>query len=374
MTNNRYIPLDILRGIAILNMMFVDAPPDFDNLYSIFVHSPWEGITIADLAFPGFVFVMGASLVFARKNKKRLRTSIWLKKICKRTAILFFIGIIFNAFPAILHFFISQSMNFSSFLGELFNNIRIMGVLQRLALVYFFSSLIIRFLNEKYLLLTAFCLLFISSIFTHIYSPTAPFLQDNNVNIYIDLLVLGENHILSNNPLYEPEGIFGTITSISSMIFGFYAAKLLMQKNYRGIVFFGSFTVFAGGIWSVFDIISKPLWSVPYALFTTGFFVFLFLIVELLCNKFGEKNHIFLPFASFGQNPIFFYLATNFMLIVLNSIYFTNGNSIYSSLYQLSVKGIVSDAFSSALFAFMWCLLWLPIAIYLYKKNIIIRI
>lgn len=374
MTNNRYIPLDILRGIVILNMMFVDAPPDFQNIYAIFLHSPWEGITIADLAFPGFVFAMGASLAFSRKGKKRLRTNIWLKKICVRTAILFLLGIIFNAFPAILNFFITQSKDFISFINELFNNVRIMGVLQRLALVYFFSSLVIRFLKEKYLLLTAFLLLFISSVLTHIYSPAAPFLKEDNLNIFIDLFVLGENHILSKNPLYEPEGIFGTITSVSLMIFGFYAAKLLIQKNYRGLIFLGSLAIFAGGIWSVFDIISKPMWTAPYALLTAGFFTYFFLFTEILYNKFREKNRVFIPFIAFGRTPIFFYLATNFALIVLYTFHLQNGNSLYFSLYQTSVKGFVNDAFSSSLFAFIWCLLWFPIAIVLYGKNIIMRI
>lgn len=369
MTDKRNVPLDIFRGLVILNMMFVDAPPDFENIYKIFVHSPWEGITFADLAFPGFVFAMGASLAFSlnKKSKKIMRTKVWLKKICIRTAILFFLGILFNIFPQILNFMFNQS-------PEIFNNIRILGVFQRLALVYFFSSLIIRFLNGKFLLTVAFFILIFSSLFMRLYSPNAPFLQEDNLSIFIDLYLLGSEHILYSNPPYEPEGIYGTLNSVASMLLGIKSAKLLIDEKYRPLIFLGTVAIFSGGIWSVFDIVSKPLWSSPYVLFTTGFDIYLLVAIAFLYKKYQAINKIFFPILGFGRNPLFFYFATNFMLILFYIIQCKNGQYIYSYIYQNTIKGFVSDAFSSSLFAFVWCLLWFPLAYYFYKKNIIIKI
>lgn len=357
-------------------MMFVDSPPDFENIYKIFVHSLWEGITIADLAFPGFVFAMGASLAFSlnRKSKKITRTKVWLKKICKRTIILFLIGILFNAFPIILNFLLYPSSNFFAFCSELLNNLRIMGVLQRLALVYFFTSLIIKFLNGKFLLTAAFFLLITSSVCMRIYSPDSPFLYEDNLNIFIDLYVLGKNHILYANPLYEPEGIFGVINSTASMLLGVKSAKLLIENRYRRLIFLASGAIFLGGFWSEFDIVSKIFWTSPFVLFTTGFDIYLLVIIAILYNKHQEINKILYPILGFGRNPIFFYLATNFMIILLYGIKIQNENYLYFYIYQNTIKGFVSDAFSSSLFALIWCLLWFPVAYYFYKKNMIIKI
>ena len=376
MTNARNIPLDIFRGLVVLNMMFVDAPPDLANIYGFFKHSPWEGITFADLAFPGFVFAMGASLAFSLngKNKKWLKTKIWFKKLLKRTLILFFMGVAFNACPQLINFFIVQSTDLSVFFYETLNHLRILGVLQRLALVYFVASVIIRFLNGKYIISTTFLLLIISSFLFHVYSPNSPFLQEHNLSIFIDLYFLGENHILYNDPLYEPEGFYGVIASVASMLLGFKTAKFLIYENYRAMIFLGGGVIFIGGVWSIFDIISKPLWTSPYALLTAGYNIFLLFIIAFLYKKFQRVHKIFYPILGFGRNPIFFYIATNFFLILLFTIKVSKEISLYVCLYQITVKDFVSPAFSSSLFAICWCMLWFPLAYYFYKKDILIKI
>ena len=72
----RNFVLDVFRGLAVVLMIVVDAVPDLWTVYPTLVHSPWEGIHAADLAFPGFVFAMGASAVFSWtrswRKKKRL--------------------------------------------------------------------------------------------------------------------------------------------------------------------------------------------------------------------------------------------------------------------------------------------------------------
>lgn len=382
MTIARNIPLDIFRGLIILNMMFVDAPPDLENIYYIFVHSPWEGITIADLAFPGFVFAMGASLAFSqnKKIKKKDPSHKWLRTLLKRTSILFSLGIIFNVLPSFINFLLISInniifvSNLSDFFHESINNIRILGVLQRLALVFFFTSLIIRIFDGKHLFIISFILLLISSIFVHLYSPLNPFYKNDNLSIYLDISILGNNHILYSNPPYEPEGIWGTINSIVSMILGFKSANLLIKEEYRKMLFLGTSVIFLGGLWSIFDIISKILWSSPYTLLTTGFDIYLLMLISVLYKKYQNINKFFYPILGFGRNPIFFYLTTNFILILLFTLQFENKISLYSWIYSITIQGFISQAFSSSLFAFIWCLLWFPIAYYFHKKNIVIKI
>ena len=54
----RNFVLDVFRGLAVVLMIVVDAVPDLWTVYPTLVHSPWEGIHAADLAFPGFVFAI----------------------------------------------------------------------------------------------------------------------------------------------------------------------------------------------------------------------------------------------------------------------------------------------------------------------------
>ena len=121
--------LDALRGLAILIMIFVDAPPNI--AYPFFVHAQWEGLTFADLAFPGFVFTMGASAAISMLKRKPSR-----QKILKRSAILFGLGILFNTLPFIFAYFLWNNFTGADFYENAIARIRIFGILQRLALTY----------------------------------------------------------------------------------------------------------------------------------------------------------------------------------------------------------------------------------------------
>ena len=114
----RIYSLDVLRGLAICIMIFVDAPPVLEEIYPVFVHANWEGLTFADLAFPGFVFTMGMS---AAVSMSRRQPST--KKILRRVTILFALGFFLNVLPIICT-------------GGNFFDVRLFGVLQRLALTY----------------------------------------------------------------------------------------------------------------------------------------------------------------------------------------------------------------------------------------------
>ena len=118
---NRNFELDILRGLSIALMIIVDAPPD--AIYETLQHSAWEGMTLADTIFPAFVFAMGTSAAFATARRQPS-----LIKIFRRAGLLFAVGFLLN----VLIFFCFDT-----------EHIRIFGVLQRLALVYFFGMLIL---------------------------------------------------------------------------------------------------------------------------------------------------------------------------------------------------------------------------------------
>ena len=364
MGNDRLILLDIFRGLAVVMMIIVDAPPDFDIIYPILKHSYWEGLTIADFAFPFFVFAMGMSAALSKNFN--------LKKILYRTVLLFILGLFFNVLPELLNYFM--------FNIEISSDIRILGVLQRLALTYLFGMFSCYMLqSNKNIFLAAFFLMFISSLNAHIYSTATPFEEMSNINRAIDLEILGESHMYQSYDFpFDPENLYGTINSVASMLFGFIACRLITSKIFLGdevrvFSLFGVTLLIVGYLWSYIDIISKPLWTAPYVLITSGISYLLIAIFNWLLEKINLSKIILQPLESFGMNPLFFYIITNFTLIFLWTVKFDEV-PLYLWLWENTIQGFIDPSFSAMLFAFLWCLIWLPLAEFLYKRNIIIKI
>jgi len=109
--------LDVLRGITIVAMILVNNPGSWSFVYQPLLHAKWHGFTPTDAVFPFFLFIVGVSVHFAFKNFKSVDNKKGLKKIIRRTIIIFSIGLFLNLFP---------KFNFET--------IRYFGVLQRIAI------------------------------------------------------------------------------------------------------------------------------------------------------------------------------------------------------------------------------------------------
>ena len=371
--NQRDNSLDALRGLAVIIMVMVDAPPDFDAIYPLLTHSPWQGITIADLAFPGFVFTMGVSAAFSLKKRRNWKI---IAKIAKRTLLIFIIGLLFNITPAILSWLLVDGYDDAA-LSNAVHSWRLFGVLQRLALTYAagtFIALLVK--KDRLLLLTAFVLMLLSSAGFHLYNPHNPFDKFANISQAVDLLFPGEVHAYQYYGLpFDPEGLYGTLDSTATMLLGVWAGKKILRQHRSLLVLISLVLIVTGFMWSHIDIISKPLWTAPYALLTSGVNMLLLPLLGSLLSRLPFARRLLRPFLAFGCNPLFFYLLTNFGLILLWTLPSpTAGIPTYPWLWQHTVKDFGSLPFSSTLFVMMWCSLWYPLANWLYKHNIIIKL
>ena len=369
----RIYSLDVLRGLAIFIMVFVDAPPG-GIAYPIFIHAPWEGLTFADFAFPGFVFTMGISA--AVSISKRTPST---KKILKRAAILFAIGIVFNMLPSVFAWLIRDDFTSANLYADITDYLRVFGILQRLALTYAFGLLLARAIrNELGILIAAFALLIISSLGFHVYAPDNPFDPTHNISHAVDLIFPGANHIYT--PTHDPEGLYGTIASTASFLFGFLAGKILLDNaalrdklfllSVASVILLG-----AGGVWSSIDIIAKNLWTAPFALITSGVEVSLLVALIKFLDARPNAKRFFQPLAAVGMNPLFFFLLTNIGLMLLYTIPSpAEGMSFYVWIFQCTFSHLITPEFGSMIFCLLWCVLWLPIAELLCKMNVTIKI
>ncbi len=377
--SKRIYSLDVLRGVAIAIMLWLDAPPE--NLYTILKHAPWAGMTVTDVAFPMFAFAMGASAAISM-SKREPST----KKILRRAAFIFAIGLFLGFLPKVIVLLFHDDYSFlawqtlkgyvpESFFDAVIVHGRLFGVLQRLAVIYALGILIARAVrNEFGILIAAFALLIVSSAGFHIYAPENPFDEAHNISGAVDFIFPGENHIYT--PTHDPEGLYGTFAGTSSVLFGFLAGKILLDNaNTRDKIFIlgaaGAVLLIVGGLWTNFDIVSKNLWTAPFALINAGGdFVLL-----ALFTKFDAATKKFLqPFGALGTNPLFFFVANQVVIIFMVTLPKDCEGGIYFWLYEHTTQGLISTEFGATLFCVFWLLMWLPIAELFYRMKIIIKL
>ena len=156
--SKRIYSLDVLRSIAIIIMLFLDAPPD--KIYSILEHTEWAGLTVPDVALPLFAFAMGAGAAISM-SKRPLST----RRILKRTALMFAVGLFLNFLPSIINFLFVEDFTIKNFFDAAIAHGRLFGIIQRLAVAYLFGVMLVRAIkNDVGIFIAAFVLLTLSSL------------------------------------------------------------------------------------------------------------------------------------------------------------------------------------------------------------------
>jgi predicted acyltransferase len=185
----RYYALDVFRGATVALMILVNNPGSWGHIFSPLAHASWHGCTPTDLVFPFFLFAVGNAMAFVMpKFEKGTPTDFW-KKVVKRTVLIFLIGLFLNWSP-----FVKWSDG--HLVAKTWENIRILGVLQRIAICYFFASVIVYYGKSKLafyiggLILIAYWILcFLLGTQGHPYSLSGFF---GNA---LDQTILGVNHL-----------------------------------------------------------------------------------------------------------------------------------------------------------------------------------
>src|SRR4051812_11663045 len=140
-TNQRFAALDIFRGMTVCFMIIVNTPGNGHTTYPPLLHARWNGFTPTDLVFPSFMFAVGTAMAFSMKKWEALSEGTVFWKIFKRAAIIFLLGWLMYWFP-----FVHWNEKYQLSANPIAQT-RIMGVLQRIALGYFFGALLIRYLK-----------------------------------------------------------------------------------------------------------------------------------------------------------------------------------------------------------------------------------
>ncbi|MFZ9214782.1 MAG: acyltransferase family protein, partial [Sediminibacterium sp.] len=270
MQQQRYYSLDVFRGATVALMILVNNPGSWGNIYGPLKHAPWHGVTPTDLVFPFFLFAVGNAMAFVMPKFEAGSSAAFWKKITKRTLLIFGIGLFLNWSPFI-------KWEDGVLVAKKWENVRILGVLQRIALSYFFASIIVYYAKTKGAFVLGGILLlsywFITAVFG---TPGDPYSMNGYFGTGIDKLILGETHMYHGEGVaFDPEGITSTITGIVQVIFGFLVGQYIQQKGksfemLSNLLIIGVVLIVAGLCWDMVFPINKKIWTSSYVLYTTG--------------------------------------------------------------------------------------------------------
>jgi predicted acyltransferase len=367
-TSSRLLALDVLRGITIAGMIMVNNPGSWGSIYAPLEHAEWIGLTPTDLVFPFFMFIMGISTYISLRkyNFEFSFAAIW--KILKRTIVIFAIGLGISYL----------SLSWRTLDPLPFDQLRILGVMQRLALSYGATAIIALTMKHKhipYLIGTLFIGYFLILFFGNGFEY-----NETNILSLVDRLVLGMNHMYKDNGI-DPEGLLSTIPSIAHVLIGFCCGKLLMEvkdihEKIERLFLIGTILTFTGFLLSYGCPISKKIWSPTFAITTCGLAASLLALLVWFIDVKGYKKWSRF-FESFGVNPLFIYVMAAILSISLSNISFAYGNeaiSLHGYAYSVILQPLLGDKAGSLAFALLFVALNWTIGHVLYKKKLYIKI
>ncbi|MCI9846254.1 acyltransferase family protein [Flavobacterium pectinovorum] len=423
MVKERLISLDVFRGLTILLMTIVNNPGDWGNVYPPLLHASWHGCTPTDLVFPFFIFIMGVAVPLAMPDKFYDATTF--SKILVRSLRMLCLGIFFNFFEKIQLFglegiplligrlvitiavgyalmgsFSSKIKNilafsilfiylFLAYSGiEAYHDVRLPGVLQRIAIVYFVVSLLYLKTTQKTQIITgAILLLGYWALMTLIPVPgigAANLEKGTNLASWFDSILL-KGHMYSGTVTWDPEGILSTIPSIVNGIIGLLIGQFLQSdsskiKKALKMGRIGAVLIILGLIWDLVFPINKSLWTSSYVLFTTGlatvFFTILYYLIDIADYKKGFK-----PFLIWGVNPMIVFFCSQIIPQALVMIQFRNPKNpeqqtnLLDFLYHFWIAPFFSNPMTASLAgALIYVGIWTFILWIFYRNKLIFKV
>src|SRR5882724_7252238 len=275
--NQRFYSLDVFRGATVAFMILVNNAGNWDNIYAPLEHASWHGCTPTDLVFPFFLFAVGNSMAFVMPRLQSAGNAAFFKKIFVRALIIFGLGLFLNWFPFVR--WENNQLVFRHWVNPQNpeTGVRILGVLQRIAMCYFFASIIIYYFKiSGAFLVSIIFLLGYWALCLLLGDADDPFSLAGYFGTAIDKTVLGVPHLYRGEHVaFDPEGLASTIPAITQVIFGYFAGNYIVQKGktYETITKLfvtGCVLVFLGYCWDLVFPINKKIWTSSFVVYTSG--------------------------------------------------------------------------------------------------------
>ena len=368
----RLLSLDVFRGLTIAAMLLVNNPGTWEHVYPPLEHASWNGWTPTDLVFPFFLFIVGVAtaLSLSRLAEAGAGRREVLRKAAVRAAIIFGLGLALQGFP---HYDLPH--------------LRIPGVLQRIAIAYLITAVIVMVTGIRGQVLSLVALLLgYWTLMTLVPVPgvgRGVLEPEKNLSNWLDFKLLGVNHVWQETGTWDPEGLLSTLGAVASVLCGVLAGHWIRSRRPTdakafGLFYAGSMTLLLGWTWSRVFPINKSLWTSSYVLLSAGIACLVLSVIFWLVDIEGYRGWT-VPFLVFGTNAITAYWLSTLCGIVLEWITLTGPGEgeqvvLKTYLYDTAYASWLSPANASLAYAVSYVVLWLGLLSFLYRRRIFIRI
>ena len=356
----RLLSLDFFRGLTIAGMIIVNDPGSWSHVYAPLRHAEWNGATPTDLVFPFFLFIVGVSISLSL-SKRKVSSNLYLK-IFKRSIIIFLLGIFLALFP-----------KFD------FENLRVVGVLQRIAVVYLICAIIYLNSNFKSQLKIGVGLLvfyWITMMFVPFNGNISGTLEPgNNLAAWIDSFIVPGRMYQGT---WDPEGLYSTLPAIATGISGMLCGNMILNNinslkdKIIKLFYWGSIALIIGYFWDYIFPINKHIWTSSYVLYCSGLAMIILAMSMWIIDEKKYTSNIKFGLV-FGSNAIVAYVLHG-IVWRLFQIPIINGLGFQKFWMDTGISLGLPAKFVSFDWAIFYTLVIYFIVYQLYKRKIFIKI
>ncbi len=351
--------IDMLRGLTVAAMIFVNNGGGPEN-YGPFEHSAWNGLTLCDMVFPTFLFIVGITTYLSLSKSCFAFTRQAFMKICKRALMIILIGWAIH--------YVEYACK-ADFLPMA--HFRVTGVLTRIGICYFLTAFVALACPRRSItFIIAFLLVAYSLI---LLMGNGYSMEADNLLVRCDRALVGQEHLYIKKAV-DPEGLLSTMSALAHTMIGFCFGEILARKDREltsrmmQVMVWGFVLLCAGYALEQLLPINKRIWSPSYVLVSCGYASLALGAFAWICDIRG-RDRGWWPLLVFGCNPLFLYAVSEVGSIIMGV---TGGKvAVYGWLHSWIAQPCVASAVYALLFVLV---MWLALGLPLYRKRIFIKL
>lgn len=371
----RLASLDMFRGLAIAGMVLVNNPGSWEHVHAPLRHAEWHGFTPADLVFPAFLFIVGAAIPFTLAgygDRRAGRGELYLR-ILRRVLLLFALGLVLNLATPLLQWAMQGK-------AVDWDTLRIMGVLQRIALAYLLAMILILALGWRGRIAAVLVILLgywaaLEWVPVPVFGP-GDLRPDTSLVTFIDKLILTRPHMYKGR--FDPEGLLSTLPAVATVLTGYLAGAWVKRTPVASRVTVrlaaaGIGLVLLGWVWGLVFPINKALWTSSYVVYAAGWS----LLILAACYELVEVRRlrrIGWPLQVMGVNAITLFFASGIVARLLLTLQTAEGHSYYRWLYDTLFVPWAGALGGSLAFAVATVAAWWVALYILYRRGWFLRL